>query len=178
MVHPHKQQKTKCSIGVRFLLSSPAHFVSMGLGTGLARWAPGTWGTLIALPFYALLHIYFSPNSILIGCIGMFFLGTWVTHKTLNKLGVHDHPSIVIDEIVAMCFVLAMIPFSLIGWASAFVLFRCFDIFKPWPINWVDQRAHNSFGVMLDDLLAAFYTLIAFQLISMIGSIIAPKILI
>ncbi|KAF0814153.1 Phosphatidylglycerophosphatase A [Andreprevotia sp. IGB-42] len=141
----------------RFLLAHPAHFIALGFGSGLPRKAPGTWGTLAALPLYALLALVLSAQQIAWLCIPVFLLGWWAADRTGKALGVHDHGGIVIDEIVAMWLVLAFTPATWLGWLLAFALFRLFDIFKPWPIRWFDLRVPGGFGVMLDDLLAAGY---------------------
>ena len=144
----------------KFLLSHPAHFIALGFGSGLAPKAPGSWGTLVALPLYALLSLVLSPPWIAILCLPLFFLGAWAADKTCTDLGVADYGGVVIDEIVAMWLVLAVAPLTMAGWATAFVLFRLFDIVKPWPINWLDARIPGGVGVMLDDLLAALYALL------------------
>ncbi|WP_211251620.1 phosphatidylglycerophosphatase A family protein [Andreprevotia chitinilytica] len=147
----------------RFLFSHPAHFIALGFGSGLPRKAPGTWGTLAAVPLYGLLSLVLGPQLIALLCIPVFLLGWWAADKTGKDLGVHDHGGIVIDEIVAMWLVLAFTPMTWLGWALAFGLFRLFDIFKPWPIRWFDLRVPGGFGVMLDDLLAAGYALIVLR---------------
>jgi len=143
-----------------FLLSHPAHFIALGLGSGLAPKAPGTFGTLMALPLYALLAYWLVPLWIVVLCLPAFAVGSWAAQKTCEDMGVHDHGAIVIDEIVAMWLVLAIAPATALGWLTAFLLFRLFDIVKPWPINWLDERVHGGFGVMLDDLLAAVYAVL------------------
>ena len=147
----------KVSLDGAFLRAHVAHFLALGFGSGLAPKAPGTFGTLTALPLYGLLLLVLSPLQILVFCGPVFLIGMWAAQKTCDDLGVHDHGAIVIDEIVAMWLVLAIAPLTIQGWGAAFVLFRLFDIFKPWPINWLDVRVHGGFGVMLDDLLAAVY---------------------
>ncbi len=142
-----------------FLLAHPAHFIALGFGSGLPRKAPGTFGTLAALPLYAVLVYFFSPAVIVALCFPAFLLGIWAAQKTCHDLGVHDHGGIVVDEIVAMWLVLAAAPATLPGWVAAFALFRCFDILKPWPINWLDARIPGGLGVMLDDVLAALYAI-------------------
>lgn len=148
-----------------FLLSHPAHFIALGFGSGLAPKAPGTFGTLAALPLYGLLLFFLSPALIAVLCLPAFAIGIWAAKKTCDDMGMHDHGAIVVDEIVAMWLVLAMAPATMPGWLAAFVLFRCFDILKPWPINWLDARVHGGLGVMLDDLLAAFYAVVMLLLL-------------
>ncbi|QDQ28433.1 phosphatidylglycerophosphatase A [Chitinimonas arctica] len=140
---------------LRLLLSHPAHFLSLGFGSGLAPKAPGTFGSLAAMPFYALLSLGLSPTAIALLALPLFGLGIWACGKTGRALGVSDHGAIVWDEIVAMLPLLALAPPTVLGWTAAFALFRLFDIWKPWPISWFDARIKGGVGVMLDDALAA-----------------------
>jgi phosphatidylglycerophosphatase A len=145
----------------RFLMSHPAHFIALGLGSGLARTAPGTFGTLAALPPFWLLQQTGAgqPAMLLIIAAG-FALGIGACAVTGRNLGSADHGGIVWDEIVAMWLVLAFTPASWVWWLAAFGLFRFFDILKPWPIRFLDARLKNGFGVMFDDVLAACYALL------------------
>ncbi|PHV09974.1 phosphatidylglycerophosphatase A family protein [Chitinimonas sp. BJB300] len=140
---------------LRLLFSHPAHFLSLGFGSGLAPRAPGTFGSLTAIPLYLLLAFWLSPLAIALLAIPLFVLGVWTCDKTGKALGVSDHGSIVWDEIVAMLPLLALAPQTGWGYALAFALFRVFDIWKPWPIRWFDARIKGGLGVMLDDALAA-----------------------
>ncbi|KZE35068.1 phosphatidylglycerophosphatase A family protein [Crenobacter luteus] len=151
--------------GFAFLVRHPAHFIAFGFGAGLSPRAPGTVGTLVALPLYALL-IAAGLTALQIAwlCAPLFALGCWASGVACRSLGVHDHGGIVIDEIVAMLAVLAFAPPSVAGWALAFALFRLFDIAKPWPIRLFDERVHGGFGVMLDDALAALFAVIVLDL--------------
>lgn len=141
----------------QFLLSHPAHFFALGFGSGLSPKAPGTAGSLAALPLYAGLTLLMSQLHILLLCVPLFALGIWLCQVAGNNLGVPDHGAIVWDEIVAMLAVLALAPQSIAGAIVAFAAFRLFDIWKPWPINWLDARVGGGFGVMVDDALAAVY---------------------
>ncbi|MBM3115556.1 phosphatidylglycerophosphatase A [Jeongeupia naejangsanensis] len=143
----------------RFLLRHPAHFIALGFGSGLARQAPGTWGTLAGLPCYALLLFWLTPVQIAWFCLPVFALGVWAADVTGKALGVHDHGGIVIDEIVAIWLVLTIVPHSGSGWLAAFAVFRFFDILKPWPIRALDAHVPGGFGVMFDDLVAALYAI-------------------
>lgn len=147
----------------KFLITHPAHFIALGFGTGLAPKAPGTVGTAVAIP------IYFACNAIGGACLVatmvtvLFVLGVWASAKTGKALGVSDHGGIVIDEIAAFLLVLAFVPSgpSTYLWvATAFVVFRVFDITKPWPIGLADRTIKGGFGVMFDDLLAALATIV------------------
>ena len=144
-----------------FLFAHPAHFVAIGFGAGLARVAPGTFGTLLAFPLYWLLGRY-DVSLALPGATALFFLvGVWACELTGRHLGVADHGAMVWDEVVAFLLVLAVVPAEPAWQIAAFVLFRVFDIAKPWPIRQLERRWKNGFGVMFDDLLAAGYTLLA-----------------
>jgi phosphatidylglycerophosphatase A len=144
----------------KFLFAHPAHFIALGFGSGLPRKAPGTWGSLAAIPLYAAL-LYFIPSVLIVAlCVPVFALGVWACEKTGQKLGVHDFGGIVIDEIVAMWLVLAAAPAVWWGWLLAFALFRFFDIVKPWPIGWCDARLKGGLGVMVDDLVAALFAIV------------------
>ena len=144
----------------RFMLSHPAHLVSLGFGAGLAPAAPGTVGTLLAFPLYWALSRWLSPLGILVLVPALFALGVWAAERTGHDLGVADHGGMVWDEVVAFLLVLAFTPEGWVWSVFAFVAFRFFDIVKPPPIRYFDRTVKGGFGVMLDDLLAAFYTLL------------------
>ena len=144
----------------RFLLSSPAHLVAFGFGVGLVPVAPGTWGTLLALPIYWLVSPRLAPVEFLLMLVVLFALGVWACEMTGRAIGVSDHGGMVWDETVAFLLVLFFVPATLPWQAAAFLLFRLFDILKPPPIRYYDQKLKNGFGVMLDDLIAASYTLL------------------
>jgi phosphatidylglycerophosphatase A len=150
----------------QFICSHPAHFLSFGFGSGLAKRAPGTWGTLVALPIFALLQIVLPNPIIFVLCLPLFALGVWTSDITGKALGVSDYGGIVIDEIVAMLLVLCFTPKIIWAWLLAFALFRVFDIIKPWPIGWFDRRVKGGFGVMLDDLIAALFAIAGIMLIA------------
>ncbi|MEP7154947.1 MAG: phosphatidylglycerophosphatase A [Betaproteobacteria bacterium] len=142
----------------KFLLSHPAHFLAFGFGAGLAPKAPGTWGTLVALPIFALVHMG-GMLAVLAAAALFFAVGIWASSVTGRALGVADHGGIVIDEIAAFLLVLAFTPVHFFWLLTAFLLFRLFDIWKPWPIRWADRRIKGGFGVMFDDLLAAGFAI-------------------
>ena len=146
----------------RFLLRHPAHLLALGFGAGLAPKAPGTFGTLAALPlFFLMLSLPLPAYLALVAA--MFVSGIKICDITGKALGIHDHRGIVWDEIVAMLLVLAFTPHTWPWMGAAFVLFRLFDIWKPYPIRQIDQTVHGGFGVMLDDLLAAIYAVAALK---------------
>lgn len=150
----------------RFVLSHPAHFLSFGFGSGLSPVAPGTMGTLVAFPLYAYLKSWFGQSDFffLVFIAQLFLLGIWLCGKTGRAIGEDDHSGIVFDEIVAFLLVLFFTPEGFFWQAGAFLLFRFFDVLKPPPIAYYDRMLHGGFGVMFDDLLAAFYALICLAL--------------
>jgi phosphatidylglycerophosphatase A len=145
---------------LRFVVSHPAHFIAFGFGVGLSPVAPGTFGTLLALPMYAWLAPRLDNQAFLLLLAGMFLVGAWACEISGRRLGVHDHGGMVWDEVTAFMAVLFFTPAALPWQASAFLLFRLFDIVKPMPIRYIDRNIRNGLGVMFDDMLAAFYTLL------------------
>jgi phosphatidylglycerophosphatase A len=147
-----------------FAFSHPAHIVAFAFGAGLARFAPGTFGSVLAWPFGWLLG-ELHPAIVFPTLTLLFLLGIWACEVTGRHLGVHDHGAMVWDEFVAVLLLLAILPRDLAWQAAGLVLFRGFDIAKPWPIRWFERRYQGGFGVMFDDLLAAGYTLIVLALV-------------
>jgi len=143
-------------------LRDPVHFLAFGFGSGLAPKAPGTAGTLVAIIPWLL----FAQQSLLVYCIIVLLAiiaGIYICDKTTNDLGVHDHQGIVWDEFCGFWVTMIAVPVTW-QWALAgFLLFRFFDIIKPWPINKVDKSVFGGLGIMLDDLLAAIYALLILQ---------------
>ena len=157
----------------RFLLAHPAHFIALGFGAGLAAKAPGTFGTLVAFPLYWALAWALPALAIAFVAIPLFFVGVWACERTGRDLGVSDHGSMVWDEIVAFLPLLAV---SSQDWrlqVFAFVLFRVFDIWKPPPIRALERSVKGGLGVMIDDVVAAFYAYVVFVL----AIVIAYKVL-
>ncbi|MDH2999984.1 phosphatidylglycerophosphatase [Chelonobacter oris] len=147
-------------------LRNPVHFLALGFGSGLISPAPGTWGTLAGLLTGILWLQIFSPFTLLLLAIVGFVVGIYLCGKTALDMGVHDHGSIVWDEIVAIWLVLVFIPEANWVWyLIAFGLFRVFDIVKPYPIRYFDTNIDNGFGIMLDDFLAAIYTIFSVLLL-------------
>jgi len=149
----------------KFLLSHPAHFLSFGFGSGLARKAPGTFGTLVAFPMYWFLAPRLSDALFILMLIWAFAIGVWVCDVTGKALGAPDHGGMVWDEIVAFLLVLFFTPQGFWWSVLAFALFRFFDIVKPQPIRYFDKNMHGGLGVMFDDLLAAGYALLCLAMI-------------
>ena len=148
----------------KFLLAHPAHFFGLGFGSGLAPKAPGTFGTLVGFPLFWLIFNYSFSTQLMIIAV-LFIFGIYVCDKTGKDLGVSDHGAMVWDEIVAIMLVLAFAPNTWLGWLVALLLFRLFDIWKPYPICYFDAKLKNGFGVMFDDLLAAIYTILVLKFI-------------
>lgn len=151
-------------LDIKFLLAHPAHFFALGFGSGLAPKAPGTLGTLVGLPLFWLISSYTLQTQLLI-MTALFLIGIYFCDKTGRDLGMADHGAIVWDEIVAIMLVLTITPPTVFFWFIAFLLFRLFDIWKPYPICYADAKLKNGFGVMLDDLLAAIYAILVMQFI-------------
>ena len=140
------------------LLRNPLHLLSLGFGAGLAPKAPGTWGTLMAVPPYLLLA-QLPLAWYLLTVLLAFVAGVFLCGYTSNALGVHDHSGIVWDEFVGFWITMIAVPASWPWILAGFVLFRLFDIIKPWPIRQADAKMKGGFGIMFDDVLAALYAL-------------------
>lgn len=140
-------------------------FLALGFGTGLYKNAPGTLGTLVALPIFFLTTLL-PENVDYIFVVTLFFIGIYVSDHTSRLLNIKDPSSIVIDEIVAYLIVLLFTEFSIQNVLITFVLFRLFDIWKPFPINILDSKLKGGLGIMIDDIGATIYTLIIFNLIN------------
>jgi len=149
---------------VNFKLSDPIQFFALGFGSGLAPKAPGTFGTLAAIPLYLLLTML-TPIAYAIVVILMTFIGFYICGKAAEDVGVHDHPAIVWDEFIGFFITMFMIPVSWQSILLGFILFRFFDIIKPWPISFIDKKVAGGFGIMIDDVVAGFFALIIMQLI-------------
>lgn len=155
----------------RLLMSHPAHFISLGFGAGLSPWAPGTAGTLLAWALYPVIRAPLSELVFLALLASLFVTGILAAERTGHALGVPDHGGIVWDEMVATWLVLLFTPQTLLWQAAAVALFRFFDIVKPPPVRWADRAFKGGFGVMLDDLFAAGYTLLVLAvLVALIGA--------
>lgn len=147
------------------IFKNPLHFIAFGFGSGLLPKAPGTFGTLVAIPFYLLLQDFSLVTYVLIIVAATFF-GVWICDITSKDLNVPDHPGIVWDEIVGYLVTMLISPPGSWWIAVGFVTFRFFDVLKPWPIRSIERRVSGGLGIMLDDILAALYSWL------IIGSII------
>lgn len=158
---------TDTSVNDSISLTDPGHLLSLGLGTGLMPKAPGTWGSLLAIPIFIVLNPY--GRSVYIAVVAALFIaGVYLSGRTARALGVHDHSAIVIDEVVGMLVTwIAVTP----GWftiIAGFVLFRVFDIVKPWPIRRIDREMEGGMGIMLDDLVAGAMAAVVLQVLVLV----------
>jgi phosphatidylglycerophosphatase A len=147
-------------------LANPVHLLALGFGAGLAPRAPGTFGSLVGVVVAALL----SEHGLFVnvfGAVAISIVGIWICGASARRFGVHDHPAIVWDEIAGMTIALLAAPRGWTwSWAvCAFVLFRIFDILKPWPIREIDHGMRGGVGIMLDDVLAGILAAIVLLLI-------------
>lgn len=142
---------------VKQILTTPVLFLAFGFGSGLAKKMPGTMGTFAAIPVYLAFvqtHILFYSVLTLLVC----FFGIQICDKAAKQLGEHDFGGIVWDEVAGYLVTMWFVPFSWDAVLIGFILFRVFDIVKPWPIKWIDQKVEGGFGIMLDDLLAGLFS--------------------
>ena len=140
----------------RQILSDPILFMAFGFGSGLAKKAPGTFGTLVAIPVYCLFaqtdSLIYSLLTILVTVVGVR-----ICDIAAEKLGEHDFGGIVWDEIAGYLITMWLVPITWQTIIAGFILFRFFDILKPWPIKWLDRKVHGGFGIMIDDVLAGVF---------------------
>jgi phosphatidylglycerophosphatase A len=152
------------------LLRNPIHLLSLGFGSGLAPVAPGTFGTLFAIPPYLLLS-QLPLVWYLLAVLLAFVVGIYLCGYTSAALGVHDHSGIVWDEFVGFWITMIAVPSDWQWILAGFVLFRLFDIVKPWPVKVADAKMKGGFGIMFDDVLAALYALACLQLAMLIPGV-------
>jgi phosphatidylglycerophosphatase A len=143
----------------RTVLTDPVHILAFGFGTGLSPVAPGTVGSLVGVLFAWLTLDLGLPLQLAVAA-ALSGSGIWICGESARRIGVHDHGGIVWDEIAGMYITLLVAPPTITAWILGFVLFRAFDIAKPWPIRDLDHRLGGGLGIMLDDLAAALYALI------------------
>lgn len=138
------------------ILRDPVHLVAFGFGSGLSPWAPGTFGTLVAIPI-VLFVMQFGFAAHLVFAIAAAIFGIYVCGESARRLGVHDHPGIVWDEITGFAVTMLTAPANTYWVVTGFALFRLFDIWKPWPIREADHRLQGGLGIMLDDVIAGIF---------------------
>jgi phosphatidylglycerophosphatase A len=144
---------------------NPIHFLAFGLGSGAAPKAPGTFGTLAAIPLW-LLFADLPILSYIAVIVVASLVGIWLCGQTSKDLGVHDHGGIVWDEFVGLWITYIALPEGWLWVLFGFLLFRLFDIWKPWPIGWADSKVSGGLGIMLDDILAGFMALGVLQAVN------------
>ena len=149
-------QVGKNKLTAREILLDPILCIAFGFGSGLAKKAPGTFGTLAAVPIYMVL---IQANSLIYGAVTIIssVVGIWICGIAADRLGEHDFGGIVWDEIAGFLITMWFVSFTWQNLFLGFVLFRIFDIIKPWPIKWIDQKVSGGFGIMLDDVIAGLF---------------------
>lgn len=146
-------------------LKNPIHFLALGFGSGLAAKAPGTFGTLAAIPLFLLMDPLSLPWYLALTLLSVL-AGVYICDKAAKDMGVHDHGAIVWDEIAGLLITMIAAPAGWLWLVIGFALFRFFDILKPWPIRWLDAKVHGGFGIMIDDVLAGIFSLICLQVLA------------
>ncbi len=141
-----------------------------GFGAGCAPVAPGTAGTMVAIPFVYIMQM-FSIEAFIALTVLISLAGIWICGQAAERLGVHDHPGIVFDEIAGYFITMIAAPAGWVWIALGFILFRLFDILKPWPISILDRRVGGGFGIMLDDIVAGVFALVVLQLFAHFGAV-------
>ena len=144
---------------------SPVQFLAFGFGSGLSPRAPGTMGTLVAVPIYCAIA-YWNLAWYSIFVVIAALLGIWICGAASRELQVHDHPGIVWDEIAGYLLTMLAAPAGWVWIIAGFALFRLFDIWKPWPIGWLDRHVRGGVGIMLDDLAAGALAAICLHLVA------------
>lgn len=143
-------------------MANPIHFLAFGFGSGLAPKAPGTFGTMAAIPIW-----YFAASAgmtiYILVSVAVIAVGPYLCGRTSADMRVHDHGGIVWDEIAGFLITMTALPVSWQWALMGFLLFRLFDIWKPWPIGWLDKRVDGGLGIMVDDLVAGVYAAIILQ---------------
>ena len=152
-------------VPAKTVFSSPVHFLAFGFGSGLSPFAPGTAGTLAAIPLYLLL-VQLPFWGYVAALLVMSLVGIWICGESSRRLGVHDHGGIVWDEFAGYLLTMLAAPAGWVWIVVGFFLFRLFDIWKPWPIRVVDRDVSGGFGIMFDDILAGIYAWLALQLLA------------
>jgi len=160
----NESAKTPRERTLEVALRTPSGLLAFGFGSGLSPKAPGTIGSVAALlPFLLLAQL--EPWFYLAVTTIAFAVGVWVCGRASSRLGVHDHGGIVWDEFVGLWLTLFLCPLNIWSIGLGFILFRAFDILKPWPIGWLDRHTKGGFGIMIDDVAAAVYAWVTLQLL-------------
>jgi len=156
------------TITPRSVWRNPIHFAAFGFGSGAAPVAPGTFGTAMAVVLYLLLPTM-SAGIYIAFLLLSFAIGIWLCGTTARDIGVEDHGGIVWDEFVGYWITMLLAPPGWLWIVIGFVLFRLFDIVKPWPIRWLDRNVSGGLGVMIDDVLAGLMAFLCLQLFARIS---------
>ncbi len=149
----------------RSVWEKPSHFIAFGFGSGAVPFAPGTFGTLMAIPFYLAMQSL-SHNMYLFLVILITLASMWLCNKVTQEINIHDHSGMCLDEIVGYLVTMYAAPHGLIWIILGFLFFRLFDIWKPWPINYIDKQVSGGIGIILDDVLAGIYSLMVLRILA------------
>ena len=145
----------------------PIYFIAFGFGSGALPIAPGTFGTLVAIPFYLAIRSF--PLAIYIALVILIMIGSmWLCEKVSREIQVDDHQGMCLDEIVGYLVTMTGAPHGMMWIITGFIFFRIFDIWKPWPINYIDKHMHGGIGMILDDVMAGIYSIFFLKLLSWI----------
>lgn len=144
------------------IVKNPVHFLAFGFGSGLSPYAPGTVGTLVAVPIVWLMQHLSLPLYAMVTVL-CFLIGIWLCDKTSKDMNVHDHSGIVWDEFVGLMITMFAAPQGWLWLIVGFFLFRFFDVVKPWPVSIADKKVGGGFGIMVDDVLAGIYAIMVLQ---------------
>jgi phosphatidylglycerophosphatase A len=144
-------------------------------GTGLLPISPGSWGSLAALPFAWAIRSLWGGLGLALAAAVVFVVGWWAAATVAASSGIEDPGAVVIDEVAAQWLVLVAAPLDPIAWGLGFLLFRIFDIWKPWPVRWADRHIHGGLGIMLDDVLAAGYAVLVLSVLLAIGGAVGVR---
>jgi phosphatidylglycerophosphatase A len=145
---------------------NPLYFMAFGLGSGAMPVAPGTFGTLMAIPFYLLLRPL-PLYAYLAFVLAFIIFSSWISDRISKEIHEHDHPGMCIDEFAGFFVTMIGAPHGFWWVILGFVLFRLFDIWKPWPINYIDKNIHGGFGMILDDVVAGIFAMGIIQTIAL-----------
>ena len=160
----HQETDKPAEVTAAWVFSNPVYMLAFGFGSGLAPKAPGTFGTLAAVPLYLLLQAL-PLGGFLLVVLACFIAGIWFCYRASNALGVHDHGGIVWDEFVGYWITMVAAPEGWLWIVVGFVLFRLFDIVKPFPIGWLDKQVGGGLGIMLDDAIAGSFAWLVLQIL-------------
>ncbi len=141
-----------------------AMLIATWFGCGRLPWMPGSWGALAALPLAWAITAIAGTYGLAIAIVIVFALGCWAAGWAASEAGAEDPGWIVVDEVAGQWLTLLVAPLSLVAYGAGFLLFRLFDIWKPWPVRWAERRFGGGFGIMVDDVLAAIYAMIVLEI--------------